>query len=189
MPPSFPTRSWSMALTSVVDGMVLSPWAHDHSLNYRSATLHLHSPQILADHDDAQAHEEKRKALGEVVNVVAGYDRSAVVGQPTDPNVTRTTVIKCRIKSVSCKQRLGGFSGGKEPNEEMPEGKEDDAFTGVLPCWTTWGTAVGYGKDRREVKAEFDRRTEEGREMSEGSAWAVEGSTLEGLGKKRKPRV
>lgn len=168
--------------------MVLSPYSHDHSLNYRSATFHLHSPLVLPDHDDPQAHEEKRKALAEVVNVVSSYDRSSVVGEPTDPNVTRTTVIRCEIRSVSCKQRYGGFNGGKEPREDMPqgEGKEGDAFTGVIPCWTTWGKAIGYGTDAEEVEREFTRRTEEGKAFAEGSAWAVESSTLEGLGKRRK---
>ncbi|KJE00289.1 hypothetical protein I311_06085 [Cryptococcus gattii NT-10] len=54
-----------------VDSLVLSPTAHDHSLSYPSATLHLHKPAVLSDQTD---HEEKRDALAAITNTILGYD-------------------------------------------------------------------------------------------------------------------
>ncbi|KIR68870.1 hypothetical protein I314_01299 [Cryptococcus bacillisporus CA1873] len=104
------------ATTTRIDGLVLPPTAHDHSLNYRSATLHLHEPVILSDETH---HEEKRAALAAITNTILGYDRISSVGQPMDANVKSTTVIRCRIADVSCKQRYGAFNGGKEPVTEV----------------------------------------------------------------------
>jgi hypothetical protein len=168
--------------------MVFSPTAHDHSLDYRSTTLHLHSPRVLNDDVPAQ-YEEKRAALAEVLNGVTGYDRTRLVGEPTGANVERTTVVKLKIKAVSCKQRYGAFNGGKEPELDAPEGKEADAFTGVVPCWTQWGAPLGYGRDKGEVTAHFEKRSQEAKVFADGVAWGSEAASLEGLGKKRKPRV
>ena len=171
-----------------VDGMVFSPTPHDHSLDYRSATFHLHSPSILDEGLPAQF-DEKRTALSEVVDAVTGYDRTRLVGTATGANVERTTVIKLKIKAVSCKQRYGAFNGGKEPVLDTPAGKEGDAFTGVVPCWTQWGIPLGYGRDREELTAHFEKRSREGKAFADGVAWASDAASLEGLGKKRKPRV
>ena len=165
--------------------MILSPWAHDHSLNYRSATFHLHNLKILPDEGDPQAHEEKRAALAQVTNTVVGYERTETVGQPTDPNVRRTTVLKCKVKAISCKQRYGAFDSGKEP---VFQGPAEDAFTGVVPCWTSWGKPLGYGKDAKAVQEHFEKRTEDGKRLADGVAWASESASLEGLGRKRKPK-
>jgi hypothetical protein len=120
--------------------MIFSPTPHDHTLNYRSATLHLHSPHFLSSDIPAQ-HEEKRRALANVTNTVTGYSRTAQVGLPDDPNTTRTTVIKCKISAVSCKQRMGGFDGNKEP---VLEGEGEDAFKGLYLVGRSgvflWGT-------------------------------------------------
>ena len=124
-------------------------------------------------------------ALSEVMTVVCGYPRHEIVGHPDDPNTARTTVIKCKIRAVSCKQRNGAFNGGKEPTLDAPEGKEEDGFTGVVPCWTEWGGVIGYGRDKEELGRHFKARTEEGKRFAEGVVWADEASTLEGLGKRR----
>ncbi|OXG74974.1 hypothetical protein C348_05781 [Cryptococcus neoformans Gb118] len=172
------------ATTTQIDGLVLSPTAHDHSLNYRSATLHLHTPVILSDETD---HEEKRAALAAVTNTILGYDRIASVGQPLDANVNSTTVIRCKISAVSCKQRYGAFNGGKEPVTEVIPGEEANAFKGVIPCWTQWGNLIGFGSDRMELEELFKIRTEEGKAFAQKSAWAHEDGAIEGLGKKGKP--
>ncbi|WRT64834.1 uncharacterized protein IL334_001770 [Kwoniella shivajii] len=172
------------ASTTKIDGMIFSPTAHDHTLNYRSATLHLRDPQVLDDETD---HEEKRSALAAVTDTVTGYGRIATVGVPEDASVKRTTVIRCRIAAVSCKQRFGGFNGAKEPEPDTPEGHENDAFTGVVPCWTQWGEAIGYGKDKEQVKDVLGNRTEDGKSFAEKVAWANEDVQVEGLGMKRKP--
>lgn len=124
-------------------------------------------------------------ALSEVMTAVTGYARSDIVGQPDDPNTARTTVIKCKIRAISCKQRCGAFYSGKEPVVDAPEGKEQDGFTGVVPCWTEWGDVIGYGRDKEELSAHLKERSQRGRAFAEGTAWADESTTVEGLGKRR----
>jgi len=68
---------------------------------------------------------------------------------------------------------------------DTPEGSAGDGFTGVVPCWTQWGGLIGYGRDREELSTHLAERSEKGRRFAEGSAWADEGSSLEGLGKRR----
>ncbi|KGB75214.1 hypothetical protein CNBG_1052 [Cryptococcus deuterogattii R265] len=172
------------ATTTRIDGLVLSPTAHDHSLNYRSATLHLHEPVVLSDETD---HEEKRAALAAITNTILGYDRISSVGQPMDANVKSTTVIRCKIAAVSCKQRYGAFNGGKEPVTEVIHGEEGNAFKGVIPCWTQWGDLIGFGNDSEELEELFKIRNEEAKAFAQKSAWAHEDGAIEGLGKKRKP--
>ncbi|WVQ76104.1 hypothetical protein IAR50_005744 [Cryptococcus sp. DSM 104548] len=178
------------ASTIMIDGMVLSPTAHDHTFNYRSATLHLHNPTILPSPSEPQtpAHEEKRHALAVVTDTCTGYDRTSSVGLPMDANVSGTTVIKCRIAAVSCKQRYGAFNGGQEPvleSEQSGDGEGDRAFQGVIPCWTQFGSLVGFGKDRQQVQAVFDERSEQAKAFSHTAAWADPAAAIEDLGKKR----
>lgn len=167
----------------IVDGLILSPTAHDHSFNYRSATFHLSQPLILPN-EPLESFEEKRRALAGVTNTVVGYARTDTVGLPTGPNVSRTTVIKMKIVAVSCKQRHGGFNGSLEPSLEGDD--EDVGFTGVVPCFTQWGKPLGYGKDAEEVRAHFVQRSEDGQRLADGVAWASETTRLDGLGKKKK---
>jgi hypothetical protein len=169
----------------VVDGLILSPTAHDHSLNYRSATLHLHSPTIL-DSSDPTQHEEKRDSLAEVTNTVTSYDRTTYVGQPVDPNVTSTTVIRLKIKSVSCKQRYGGFDSCKEPELRDLDDQGEKAFQGVVPCWTQFGQPLGFGKDKDVVEKHFEEWGRANREFAEKTAWGSDDVKLEGTGKKRR---
>ncbi|WVF69940.1 hypothetical protein IAT40_004725 [Kwoniella sp. CBS 6097] len=168
--------------TTKIDGIVYSPTAQDHSLNYRSATLHLHSGRVLSND---RCLEEKRSALGAVVNTVTGYDRSSSIGPPDDANTKRSTVMAFKIAAISCKQRLGGHSGGSEPETEVPPGKEKDEFTGVVPCWTQWGDLIGYGLKRDQVEEVSKRRTEDGKAFAVNSAWANDEARIEGLGKRR----
>ncbi|WWD21425.1 hypothetical protein CI109_105910 [Kwoniella shandongensis] len=173
------------ATTTKVDGLVFSPTPHDHSLNYRSATLHLHQATLL---DDDLDHEEKRSSLAEVTNVVTGYDRIALVGKPDDHNTRRTTIVRARIAAVSCKQRYGAFNHAQEPITEPQTPEEEEyAFKGIVPCWTTWGTPQGFGRDRDEVEQVFEERSVAERDFAEKAAWAHEDAAIEGLGKKRKP--
>ncbi|KAK6903810.1 hypothetical protein I203_107317 [Kwoniella mangroviensis CBS 8507] len=176
------------ATTTKIDGMIFSPTAHDHTLNYRSATLHLSSGRLLDDEVGSKEHEEKRKVLGIVTNTVTGYDRISSVGVPDDAAVKRTTVIKFKIEKISCKQRYGGFNGAQEPQEEAPKGKESDSFTGVVPCWTQWGEPIGYGRDVKEIKDLKENKSRGGREFAEKVAWADDEIRIEGLGKKRQQR-
>ncbi|OCF41706.1 hypothetical protein I317_04512 [Kwoniella heveanensis CBS 569] len=169
--------------TTKIDGIVYSPVAQDHSLNYRSATFHLHQGRVLSNDD--QDLEEKRSALGAVVNTVTGYDRSSSIGRPDDANTKRTTVMAFKIAAVSCKQRLGGHSSGSEPATEVPPGKERDEFTGVVPCWTEFGQPIGYGIKKEQVETMSRRRNEEGKAFAFSSAWASDEAKIEGLGKRR----
>jgi len=176
--------AFRITCSSPVDGLILSPTAHDHSLNYRSATVHLHSPLIL-DSTDPEQHEEKRNSLAEVTNTVTAYSRTTYVGEPVDPNVTNTTVIRCKIRSVSCKQRYGGFDSCKEPELRDAADQGEKAFQGVAPCWTAWGKPLGFGKDREMVEGHFEKWGRENREFAEKTAWGSEDVRLEGIGKKR----
>ena len=161
--------------------MVLSPTAQDHSLDYRSATFHLDRPRIVPDTDPV-GKAEKRQALADILDTVVGYDRTAVVGPSDDYNMSRLSLVKCKIKAVSCKQRMGGWNGGKEP---VVDGPPDRGFTGVVPCWTQWGAPIGFGKDAKEVEEHFREKSLRAQRLAEGAAWASEAATLEGLGKKR----
>lgn len=164
---------------------MLSPTAHDHSLNYRSATLHLHSLTIL-DSTDPEHHEEKRRALAEVTNSVTRYDRTTYVGNPVDPNLTNTTVVRCKIRSVSCKQRYGGFDSCKEPEMRDEDKQGDRAFQGVVPCWTHWGAPLGFGHDKMRVEEHFAQWTEDNKTFAGNTAWGSEDARLEGLGKRKR---
>jgi hypothetical protein len=153
-------------------------------LNYRSATLHLHSPLIL-DSKDSKQHEEKRNSLAEVTNTVTAYNRTTCVGEPVDPNVTNTTVMRCKIRSVSCKQRYGGFDSCKEPELRDEADQGEKAFQGVVPCWVQWGRPLGFGKDKKGVEKHFEDWGGDNREFAEKAAWGSEDVRLEGTGKKR----
>jgi hypothetical protein len=170
-----------------VDGLILSPTAHDHTVNYRSATLHLHAPQILTDNLPAH-HEEKRRSLANVTNTVTGYTRTDQVGFPDDPNTARTTVIKCKIRAISCKQRMGAFDSGQEPVLQG-EGGDQKAFRGVVPCWTQWGAPYGYGRDAEEVKALFLEKNVENERYALGVAFASDDTKIEGLGLRKKTKM
>lgn len=169
----------------IVDGLVFSPTAEDHSLNYRSATLHLSHPTILLA-NSKEHFQEKRRSLKCVTNTVTGYARTEMVGEPGEAAVNRTTVIRCNIAAVSSKQRFGGWDSSKEPVLDAPEGEDDRGWKGVAPCWTQFGGPLGYGRDGLELKAVLDERNKKRRRLAEGSAWASESSRIEGLGVKRK---
>ncbi|WVR04576.1 hypothetical protein IAU60_001584 [Kwoniella sp. DSM 27419] len=168
--------------TTKVDGIIFAPTAQDHSLNYRSATLHLRDGVVL---DDDKDHEEKRSALAAIVDTVTGYERTAVVGPSDDFNTRRTTMIRFKIAAVSSKQRMGGFTSFKEPEVEVPPGKEDHAFTGVVPCWTQWGEPIGYGRDPDVVDNVFKGKSEHERYSSLKAAFANDDQKFDKLGKKR----
>lgn len=104
-----------------------------------------------------------------------------------DANVKSTTVIRCKVAAVSCKQRYGPFNGEKEPVTEVIHGEEGNAFNGVIPCWAQWGDLTGFGNDNEELEELFKIRNEEAKAFAQKSAWAHEDGAIEGLGKKRKP--
>lgn len=161
-----------------VDGLVFSPTAHDHSLDYRSACLHLTDAQLL---DDGADSDEKVRVLSAVTDTVTGYDRTRVVGRPSKTAVDRTTVIRCRIAAVSCKQRYGGFDGGRPPDAQGPDGVEE-GWKGVMPCWTQWGDLRGYGIDRDEVEARQRQRSATARAFAEAACGGEDEARIEGLG-------
>jgi hypothetical protein len=120
-----------------------------------------------------------------VTNTVTAYSRTSYVGEPVDPNVTNTTVIRCKIRAVSCKQRYGGFDSCKEPELRDESDQGEKAFQGVVPCWTQWGAPLGFGQDHEVIKDHFGGLTRENREFAEKTAWGSEDVKLGGTGKKR----
>jgi hypothetical protein len=124
--------------------------------------------------------------MAAVTNIVTGYDRTSYVGEPVDPNLTNTTVIRCKIRSLSSKQRYGGFDSCKEP-ELREEGEQGErAFQGVVPCWTEWGSPLGFGKDKDVVERHFEDWKRDNRTFAEKTAWGSEDVRLEGTGKKKR---
>ena len=138
---------------------------------------------------------------------MTGYDRIARVGPPTREALERTTIVRCSIRSISCKQRSGGFDNGKEPilqsdiqvvsktptqrqalgqGQGQIETEGEEAFKGVIPCWTVWGKPLGFGRDREEVERVFKKRTEDNTRCADAVAWASDGARIEGLGLRRK---
>jgi len=124
--------------------------------------------------------------MAAVTNIVTNYNRTAQVGEPVDPNLTNTTVVRCKIRSVSSKQRYGGFDSCKEPEMREEGDQGDRAFQGVVPCWTEWGRPLGFGRDKVEVEKHFEDWKEENRAFAEKTAWGSEDVRLEGTGKKKR---
>ncbi|PWN18570.1 hypothetical protein BCV69DRAFT_252341 [Microstroma glucosiphilum] len=152
------------ASCTIVDGIVFSPFPHDHSYDYRSATLHLHRPSLVTDP------AEKVKALAIVVNQSTGYDRSAAVGlsDPNGTNARGTAVIRCEVKAMSGKQRTGGFKSGESAEEDRAEADEGQAMQGAVPCWVQYGEPVGAGRDVARVREVYEEKSESNRQRAEG---------------------
>lgn len=147
-----------------MDGIVYSPFPQDHSYDYRSATLHLHRPSLVTDP------AEKVRALATVVNQSTGYDRSAAVGLSDldGASAQGTVVIRCEVRAMSGKQRIGGFRSGKSAEEDQAEADEWGAMQGAVPCWVQYGEPVGAGRDVAKVREVYEEKSENNRQRAEG---------------------
>lgn len=134
--------------TSIIDGLIFAPTTHDHSVNYRSATIHAYAPRVLSNSSPGEF-AEKSNALAKTTDIVTGYERTARLGGMIDKEAQRTGVVRARIEVASCKQRIGGRYVDRplierEEEENLPQGH---AFVGVVPCWTEFGEPRGLGAE------------------------------------------
>ena len=126
-------------------------------------------PHLIANTPSGVA--EKLLALEAVVNDVTGYDRTVFIGRTEESEAKKTAVIRVRIEDASCKQRTGGEDGDVPPNEKKGEDATHE-FTGVIPCWTQFGTARGIGRHQEQVDKEMVRQSELGKQYAHDVAYA-----------------
>lgn len=116
-----------------VDGLVLSLTPNSHSYNYRSAILHGYGNLVV----DV---EEKLYAMQLITNSVVKdrWENSRI--PPDAAEMQSTVILKVKVVSGSGKIRDGG------PNDEVKDKSRDDLtgriWTGVMPCWETFGEPV-----------------------------------------------
>ncbi len=109
---------------TLVDGIVFSRSAFDHSLNYRSVVA-LGTAYLVTDPD------EKRAALDALVDHVA-HGRTGDTRPPTGKELAATSVLALPLAEVSAKVRSGP-AGDDPANEGLPY------WAGVVPLRTVAG--------------------------------------------------
>jgi uncharacterized protein len=143
-----------------VDGLVLSLTPNSHSYNYRSAVLHGYAKPV-------ETAEEKLYAMQRITNSVVQdrWDNSRT--PPDAAEMQSTMILKVSIVDGSGKIRDG------VPNDEMKDKSRDDLtgkiWTGVVPCWETFGEPVPSPLNRVEEvpehitshREEVNRKNEE----------------------------
>jgi uncharacterized protein len=143
-----------------VDGLVLSLTPNSHSYNYRSAVLHGYAKPV-------ESAEEKLYAMQCITNSVVQdrWDNSRT--PPDAAEMQSTMILKVSIVDGSGKIRDG------VPNDEMKDKSRDDLtgkiWTGVVPCWETFGEPVPSPLNRVEEvpehitnhREEMNRKNEE----------------------------
>jgi nitroimidazol reductase NimA-like FMN-containing flavoprotein (pyridoxamine 5'-phosphate oxidase superfamily) len=112
-----------------MDGLVLSPTAFDSSFNYRSVIGFSKAEEIT---DPSEKHKffilfTERYAPGRVADV----------GQPTADQVSITKIVRLSLKNAGSKIRTG------DVNMKL---SEKDAWCGVVPVKTTYGTPQKDGQ-------------------------------------------
>jgi nitroimidazol reductase NimA-like FMN-containing flavoprotein (pyridoxamine 5'-phosphate oxidase superfamily) len=103
---------------TILDGLVLSRSAFNHSVNYRSVVV-IGSATLIADIG------EKRRALEQFTNAIV-VGRWDDVRPPTRQELKGTTILRIPLVEASLKSRSGGPT---DPDEE----RELDAWAGVIP--------------------------------------------------------
>jgi uncharacterized protein len=103
---------------TLLDGLVLSRSAYNHSVNYRSVIV-IGTPGSIEDDG------EKRRALAQFTNALID-GRWDDVRPPTRQELNATEILKMPLEEASLKSRDGGPS---DPEEEL----ELAAWAGVIP--------------------------------------------------------
>src|SRR5208282_2033204 len=107
---------------TLLDGIVCSPTATGHSVNYRSVV-------VLGTAEKIESAEDKLEAMRKFVEYVI-RGRWETVRPPSENELKATMVLSVPLVEVSAKTRTG-FA--LDPDEEYETG----AWTGVLPfAWT-----------------------------------------------------
>src|SRR5208282_4906166 len=112
---------------TLLDGIVLSPTATGHSVNYRSVV-------VLGTAKKIESAEDKLEAMRKFVEYVI-RGRWKTVRPPSENELKATMVLAVPLVEVSAKTRTG-FA--LDPDEEYETG----AWTGVLPFAWTPGTPI-----------------------------------------------
>jgi nitroimidazol reductase NimA-like FMN-containing flavoprotein (pyridoxamine 5'-phosphate oxidase superfamily) len=112
---------------TLVDGLVLSRSALNHSFNYRSVV-------VLAEASLVTSHTEKLAALNAIVDQVAPGN-SRYVRSPSLKEARRTQLLRMPITEGSAKIRTG-------PPGDEPEDQGLPLWAGVLPVRTVIGPPV-----------------------------------------------
>jgi nitroimidazol reductase NimA-like FMN-containing flavoprotein (pyridoxamine 5'-phosphate oxidase superfamily) len=112
---------------TLLDGIVFSPTAAGHSVNYRSVV-------VLGTAEKIESAEDKLEAMRKFVEYVI-RGRWETVRAPSEQELKATMVLAVPLVEVSAKTRTGfAIDDGKE--------YETSAWTGVLPFAWTAGTPL-----------------------------------------------
>lgn len=117
---------FSLAVT-LLDGIVFSPTAMGHSVNYRSVV-------VIGKAEIVEGHDAKLQAMRDFVDYVL-RGRWATVRPPTPQEIAATMILAVPLIEASAKIRTGFAVDG--PNEYA-----SGAWTGVLPFKWTPGEPV-----------------------------------------------
>jgi nitroimidazol reductase NimA-like FMN-containing flavoprotein (pyridoxamine 5'-phosphate oxidase superfamily) len=112
---------------TLLDGIVFSPTATGHSVNYRSVV-------VMATAEKIESADDKLEAMRKFVEYVA-RDRWKAVRPPSENELKATMVLGVPLVEVSAKTRTG-FAVDNEKEYET------SAWTGVLPFAWTPGTPI-----------------------------------------------
>lgn len=114
---------------TLMDALILSPTAFDHSFNYRSVIGFAKAVELTDK-------EEKRKFFNLFTDrYIPG--RIADVGEPTDEQVAITKIVKLSLSNAAAKVRTG------DVNVKM--GK-DASWCGVIPLHSSYGDPMIDGQ-------------------------------------------
>ncbi|GAB3276216.1 pyridoxamine 5'-phosphate oxidase family protein [Parasphingorhabdus pacifica] len=110
---------------TLLDGIVYSRAAANHSMNYRSAMLH--GPARAVTEPD-----EKWQALRALTEHLApgSWDHTR---KPSKRELAKTAVIAVALDEAAVKTRIGG------PGDEDADVADSDTWAGVLPLRWNWG--------------------------------------------------
>jgi hypothetical protein len=121
---------------TLLDGIVFSPTAMGHSVNYRSVV-------VMGKAEIVEGHEAKLAAMRDFVeHVIRG--RWADVRPPSEKDLKATMVLAVPLVEASAKVRTG-FAVDAEEEYEGP------AWTGVLPLKWTAQAPVDDPRSKRKV--------------------------------------
>ena len=109
-----------------VDGVVYARSLMHHSMNYRSAVVHAHARGVTDP-------DEKWEALHAIAEQLApgSWDHARL---PTKQELAATAVVAVDLHEASVKVRDEG------PADDAEDIARGDAWAGVLPLHTSWGT-------------------------------------------------
>jgi uncharacterized protein len=147
---------------SSIQGIVLALAPFHNSCNYSSAVVQGYASIVTSE-------SERLYALTRITDNLVPERWENGRKQPTNAELTSTSVLKVDIESASAKVRVGG------PSDDRADLKNDQlvqqTWTGVIPTWTTIGEPVpsSYNKLAR-LPGYLKAFVEEGNEQAKTTA-------------------